>query len=207
MADKHRVERSMEHRAVSDTPLHNAERVIHIFFNEAGEARPAQIVRKSPIGKELICWKCGVNSRPMPEGATHETQFICASCSPLGIVCGGQLDRCAFDNWAIPERWRIEDDLQFSFRDLVEYFVGHSEDVASVPSSRVLFYRQNGEAWAVNTTPKRVAALGKQERACFVAFYWAGMSSKEIAESLGITSQRVLDSLADTRNKLSKTTM
>jgi hypothetical protein len=206
MAKELKVAPGMAFHSLGDTPLHNAEGCIHIFFREsAGAPRPARITRKTMDGPALVCWKCGVNTRPMPEGATAETRYICPECSPLGVVCGGQLDRCQFDNWAIPERWKTGSDMQFSFRELVEYFIDHSGEIASVPSARIMFYRQNGLAWAKNATRERLAILREESpraAAIFVAFYWAGLSCAEIATCLGITRETAKVSLTETKKKL-----
>ena len=205
VAKELRVAASMAFHALSDTPLYNAEGCIHIFFREnAGAPRPSCIVKKTPDGKELVCWKCGINTRPMPERATAETSYVCPACSPLGVVCGGQLDRNQFDNWAIPEHWRSKTDMQFSYRELVEYFISHTGEISNVPSARILFYRQNGLPWAKNATAERLAKLGDRERSIFVAFYWAGLSCAEIAVCLQITTQRVKDTLTDVKKKLSR---
>jgi len=243
---------SMAFHALSDVAYHNAEGCIHIFFREgAGAPRPAQITRKADTGKELVCWKCGINSRPLPEGAVtarevarmrpelvaiaeyaeelaslakglegeaelalaaaklrqkadnlKPTEYVCSSCSPLGVVCGGQLDRNQFDNWAIPERWRTEHDAQFSYRELVEYFIEHSADISSVPSARILFYRQNGLPWAKNATSANLARLGERERSIFVAFYWAGLSCAEIATCLEMEENAVKVALTRAKKKL-----
>jgi predicted DNA-binding protein (UPF0251 family) len=206
------------------------ESSIHIFFDDelrhSRDSSPVGAPYHVPTEEDLVCKMCGHNSRPKTPEMTDKTQFICSDCEPIGIACGAELDRSQFDNWTTAEKWRMAPhDRRTLLGEFADLFIArtHMTDqrleertgkqfsetrmIADAPSVRIIERRQLGEAWAVNATPRNIARLGKRERECLVAFFWAGLTWPEISDILSISQAAVHKTIQRAQNKLSKVTI
>jgi hypothetical protein len=195
---------SMARHEISDTPLHSSERIISFFHPKCRtDPRGTLLVSLRPenLDGQLVCHVCRSRSIPMPAEATDKTRYVCQECSPLGVVFGGGLDRCGFDEMRLlPQMAREE--MENDDQAIIQYFERRLNDVVSTPSALIVRHRQAGHVWAVNSTRIRVMTLPTRQRIAFVAYYWAGLSAPEIADAMKIRGDSVNSLIMAARNKL-----
>jgi predicted RNA-binding Zn-ribbon protein involved in translation (DUF1610 family) len=139
---------------------------------DAAEAkqRPESIV--------LRCLECGRFSKPEDfedvEGEDGEPTF----------------DRYIMDDASIRPDLGKGDIVKLYLARLAS-IVGHGMDAEQPASSRIVIARAKGEDWTKNADAEHIRKLPETQRFALVAFYWTGLTAKEIAESLGCAPNTV----------------
>lgn len=147
--------------------------------------------------KFLVCHKCGLHSIPAPEGATHQTQYVCPACSP---ICPEDFnfDRCQFDHAGIRPS---SPGFARGARLLLN---GHTGRLVDVPSARIIEAQQDHRIWALRSTRPNVMRLPEKVRDVFVGFYWSEMTEPELGSQLDLCPRQVRRLLRDGRNIISR---
>lgn len=70
------------------------------------------------------------------------------------------------------------------------------------PSERINRAKLNGEKWALAATKENIAKLPERQLIAFLWFYWGGRKTRDIADEMKITRQRVKDLLEEARKNL-----
>jgi hypothetical protein len=136
------------------------------------------------IPKFLSCYICNVNAIPAPEGATEETRYVCAKCSPLGTAEGAFLARCQFD------RGHARKPL-LSRSGVKQFIATECDRIISIPSPLIEAARDRGEKWVLNASLENLHALPEKSKRCLLLTMWYGMRSEEVAKLLGTRAQTV----------------
>jgi len=162
---------------------------------------------------QLVCHKCQRNSIPVPNGATKSTKYICRDCSPLSVDEELNFDRFQFDDagmWPDANRNEIAELIQavhagtqLAPRSDQKQCLGRILAGEVPPASMRLFRAlERKEKWALAASKRNLGRLPRHQRLIFIAFYFAGLSYKEIADALGMEKETVHSILGEAKKKL-----